>query len=205
MYTPVTVTVTQCCSRCKTFVVVFFLLGQVGRLTCWPLFRDCLAYGLSVSAVIAIIADNQVYWWVCVTLHTDTTSGNHYIISAPASCTTVHEAAIKGCLLFSVTVENHRFILINQCFPTVFQKSHRAPLNKNVTKVYLMEYKILLVLIYYQITDWACLVEHITEWLTGIEEKHTQSSYSHLLLSFSGDYFSLFQVQFCNFLVNSLL
>ena len=38
------------------------LVHQVGRLTCWPLFRDCLAYAISVSAVIAIISDNKVYW-----------------------------------------------------------------------------------------------------------------------------------------------
>ncbi|KAK7912582.1 hypothetical protein WMY93_012793 [Mugilogobius chulae] len=45
---------------------VYNLLGIVqpaGRLTCWPLFRDCLAYGISVAAVIAIISDNRVYWY----------------------------------------------------------------------------------------------------------------------------------------------
>lgn len=47
------------CKRC-----IFVL--QAGRLSCWPLFRDCLAYGISVSAVIAIISDNKVYWWVCL-------------------------------------------------------------------------------------------------------------------------------------------
>ncbi|KAM9765754.1 sodium/potassium/calcium exchanger 5 [Menidia menidia] len=39
------------------------LASMVGRLTCWPLFRDCLAYGISVSAVIGIITDNKVYWY----------------------------------------------------------------------------------------------------------------------------------------------
>uniref|UniRef100_A0A8C6TKR3 Sodium/potassium/calcium exchanger 5 n=1 Tax=Neogobius melanostomus TaxID=47308 RepID=A0A8C6TKR3_9GOBI len=39
------------------------LAPMAGRLTCWPLFRDCLAYGISVSAVIAIISDNKVYWY----------------------------------------------------------------------------------------------------------------------------------------------
>ncbi|XP_041731457.2 sodium/potassium/calcium exchanger 5 [Coregonus clupeaformis] len=39
------------------------LTKVVGRLTCWPLFRDCLAYAISVSAVIAIISDNKVYWY----------------------------------------------------------------------------------------------------------------------------------------------
>ncbi|KAM6980267.1 sodium/potassium/calcium exchanger 5 [Aplochiton taeniatus] len=39
------------------------LTSAVGRLTCWPMFRDCLAYAISVSAVIAIISDNRVYWY----------------------------------------------------------------------------------------------------------------------------------------------
>uniref|UniRef100_A0A671XRE3 Solute carrier family 24 member 5 n=1 Tax=Sparus aurata TaxID=8175 RepID=A0A671XRE3_SPAAU len=39
------------------------LASMAGRLSCWPLFRDCLAYGISVSAVIAIISDNKVYWY----------------------------------------------------------------------------------------------------------------------------------------------
>ncbi|XP_077568719.1 sodium/potassium/calcium exchanger 5 [Stigmatopora nigra] len=39
------------------------LASMAGRLTCWPLFRDCLAYGISVAAVIAIISDNKVYWY----------------------------------------------------------------------------------------------------------------------------------------------
>ncbi|KAJ8393123.1 hypothetical protein AAFF_G00068060 [Aldrovandia affinis] len=39
------------------------LTSVVGRLTCWPLFRDCTAYAISVSAVIAIISDNKVYWY----------------------------------------------------------------------------------------------------------------------------------------------
>ncbi|KAL2088916.1 hypothetical protein ACEWY4_015815 [Coilia grayii] len=39
------------------------LTSVVGRLTCWPLFRDCLAYAISVAAVIAIISDNKVYWY----------------------------------------------------------------------------------------------------------------------------------------------
>ncbi|XP_063044439.1 sodium/potassium/calcium exchanger 5 [Engraulis encrasicolus] len=39
------------------------LTSVVARLTCWPLFRDCLAYAISVAAVIAIIADNKVYWY----------------------------------------------------------------------------------------------------------------------------------------------
>uniref|UniRef100_A0A3B3QC80 Solute carrier family 24 member 5 n=1 Tax=Paramormyrops kingsleyae TaxID=1676925 RepID=A0A3B3QC80_9TELE len=39
------------------------LTSAVGQLTCWPLFRDCVAYALSVAAVIAIIYDNKVYWY----------------------------------------------------------------------------------------------------------------------------------------------
>ncbi|XP_064169765.1 sodium/potassium/calcium exchanger 5 isoform X2 [Anguilla rostrata] len=39
------------------------LTSVVGRLTCWPLFRDCIAYAISVAAVIAIISDNKVYWY----------------------------------------------------------------------------------------------------------------------------------------------
>ncbi|XP_034050140.1 sodium/potassium/calcium exchanger 5 [Thalassophryne amazonica] len=39
------------------------LASVAGHLTCWPLFRDCLAYGISVAAVISIIADNKVYWY----------------------------------------------------------------------------------------------------------------------------------------------
>lgn len=39
------------------------LASMAGRLTCWPLFRDCLAYSISVAAVIAIISDNKVYWY----------------------------------------------------------------------------------------------------------------------------------------------
>nr|XP_055030122.1 sodium/potassium/calcium exchanger 5 [Misgurnus anguillicaudatus] len=39
------------------------LTSAVSRLSCWPLFRDCLAYAISVTAVIAIISDNRVYWY----------------------------------------------------------------------------------------------------------------------------------------------
>ncbi|TRY90186.1 hypothetical protein DNTS_033368 [Danionella cerebrum] len=39
------------------------LSSAVGRLSCWPLFRDCVAYSISVSALIAIISDNRVYWY----------------------------------------------------------------------------------------------------------------------------------------------
>ncbi|KAJ8340422.1 hypothetical protein SKAU_G00350550 [Synaphobranchus kaupii] len=35
----------------------------VGRLTCWPLFRDCVAYAISVAAVLLIISDDKVYWY----------------------------------------------------------------------------------------------------------------------------------------------
>ncbi|KAK5605385.1 hypothetical protein CRENBAI_025584 [Crenichthys baileyi] len=39
------------------------LASMAGCLTCWPLFRDCLAYGISVAAVIGIISDNKVFWY----------------------------------------------------------------------------------------------------------------------------------------------
>ncbi|XP_042631621.1 sodium/potassium/calcium exchanger 5 [Cyprinus carpio] len=39
------------------------LTSAVGRLSCWPLFRDCVAYAISVAAVIAIISDNRVHWY----------------------------------------------------------------------------------------------------------------------------------------------
>ncbi|XP_018619469.2 sodium/potassium/calcium exchanger 5 isoform X2 [Scleropages formosus] len=39
------------------------LASVAGRLTCWPLFRDCVAYAISVAAVIGIISDNKVYWY----------------------------------------------------------------------------------------------------------------------------------------------
>ncbi|XP_056881736.1 sodium/potassium/calcium exchanger 5 isoform X2 [Takifugu flavidus] len=50
------------CAACGLLTTV------AGRLTCWPLFRDCLAYGISVTAVIAIIYDNKVYWYDAASL-----------------------------------------------------------------------------------------------------------------------------------------
>ncbi|XP_005998356.1 sodium/potassium/calcium exchanger 5 [Latimeria chalumnae] len=44
------------------------LSAMVSRLTCWPLFRDCVAYAISVSAVIAILFDNQIYWYEAASL-----------------------------------------------------------------------------------------------------------------------------------------
>ncbi|KAM6943060.1 sodium/potassium/calcium exchanger 5 isoform 2-T2 [Xenentodon cancila] len=44
------------------------LAPLAGRLTCWPLFRDCLAYGISVAAVIGIISDSRVYCLYIVVL-----------------------------------------------------------------------------------------------------------------------------------------
>ncbi|XP_052582249.1 sodium/potassium/calcium exchanger 5 [Peromyscus californicus insignis] len=38
-------------------------LFQVSTLSCWPLFRDCAVYAVSVGAVFGIIFDNQVYWY----------------------------------------------------------------------------------------------------------------------------------------------
>ncbi|KAM7156483.1 sodium/potassium/calcium exchanger 5 isoform 2-T2 [Molossus nigricans] len=39
------------------------LSNVVSTLSCWPLFRDCTAYAISVVAVFGIIFDNQVYWY----------------------------------------------------------------------------------------------------------------------------------------------
>ncbi|KAL7980054.1 hypothetical protein Chor_001322, partial [Crotalus horridus] len=44
------------------------LSGMVSHLSCWPLFRDCLAYIISAGAVLAMIVDNQVYWYECASL-----------------------------------------------------------------------------------------------------------------------------------------
>ncbi|XP_038139315.1 sodium/potassium/calcium exchanger 5 isoform X1 [Cyprinodon tularosa] len=44
------------------------LASMAGCLTCWPLFRDCLAYGISVAAVIGIITDNKVFWYEAASL-----------------------------------------------------------------------------------------------------------------------------------------
>ncbi|XP_076785781.1 sodium/potassium/calcium exchanger 5 isoform X2 [Arvicanthis niloticus] len=39
------------------------LSNMVSTLSCWPLFRDCAVYAVSVAAVFGIIFDNQVYWY----------------------------------------------------------------------------------------------------------------------------------------------
>ncbi|RXM97457.1 Sodium/potassium/calcium exchanger 5 [Acipenser ruthenus] len=44
------------------------LSSVVSRLTCWPLFRDCVAYAISVSAIIAIISDSKIYWYEAASL-----------------------------------------------------------------------------------------------------------------------------------------
>ncbi|OCT86930.1 hypothetical protein XELAEV_18020621mg [Xenopus laevis] len=44
------------------------LSSSVLRLTCWPLFRDCVAYAISVAAVIAITFDNRIYWYESASL-----------------------------------------------------------------------------------------------------------------------------------------
>ncbi|XP_014799940.1 PREDICTED: sodium/potassium/calcium exchanger 5 [Calidris pugnax] len=44
------------------------LSSVVSRLSCWPLFRDCLAYTISVAAVLAMISDNRVYWYESASL-----------------------------------------------------------------------------------------------------------------------------------------
>ncbi|XP_064013720.1 sodium/potassium/calcium exchanger 5 isoform X3 [Pogoniulus pusillus] len=40
----------------------------VSRLSCWPLFRDCLAYTVSAAAVLAMISDNRIYWYESASL-----------------------------------------------------------------------------------------------------------------------------------------
>ncbi|XP_053318669.1 sodium/potassium/calcium exchanger 5 [Spea bombifrons] len=44
------------------------LSPMVSRLSCWPLFRDCTAYAISVAAVIAIMFDNKIYWYESASL-----------------------------------------------------------------------------------------------------------------------------------------
>ncbi|XP_069454001.1 sodium/potassium/calcium exchanger 5 isoform X2 [Ovis canadensis] len=44
------------------------LSNVVSTLSCWPLFRDCVAYAISVAALLAIIFDNQVYCPCCTCL-----------------------------------------------------------------------------------------------------------------------------------------
>ncbi|TFK13111.1 Sodium/potassium/calcium exchanger 5 [Platysternon megacephalum] len=39
------------------------LSSVVSRLSCWPLFRDCLAYAISAAAVLAMIFDSRIYWY----------------------------------------------------------------------------------------------------------------------------------------------
>ncbi|NP_001402849.1 sodium/potassium/calcium exchanger 5 [Rattus norvegicus] len=39
------------------------LSNMVSTLSCWPLFRDCAVYAVSVGAVFGIIFDNRVYWY----------------------------------------------------------------------------------------------------------------------------------------------
>ncbi|XP_056428261.1 sodium/potassium/calcium exchanger 5 isoform X3 [Hyla sarda] len=44
------------------------LTSAINKLTCWPLFRDCVAYAVSVGAVIAITFDNKIYWYESASL-----------------------------------------------------------------------------------------------------------------------------------------
>ncbi|XP_052039421.1 sodium/potassium/calcium exchanger 5 isoform X3 [Apodemus sylvaticus] len=39
------------------------LSNMVSTLSCWPLFRDCTVYAVSVGAVFGIIFDNRIYWY----------------------------------------------------------------------------------------------------------------------------------------------
>ncbi|XP_030045391.1 sodium/potassium/calcium exchanger 5 isoform X2 [Microcaecilia unicolor] len=42
--------------------------SMISKLPCWPLFRDCLAYAISVAALIAIMMDNRIYWYEAASL-----------------------------------------------------------------------------------------------------------------------------------------
>ncbi|KAG8440499.1 hypothetical protein GDO86_006305 [Hymenochirus boettgeri] len=44
------------------------LSSGISRLSCWPLFRDCMAYAVSVAGVIAITSDNKIYWYESASL-----------------------------------------------------------------------------------------------------------------------------------------
>ncbi|KAM5172638.1 sodium/potassium/calcium exchanger 5 isoform 2-T2 [Mantella aurantiaca] len=44
------------------------LTTAILRLSCWPLFRDCVAYAVSVGAVIGITFDNRIYWYESASL-----------------------------------------------------------------------------------------------------------------------------------------
>eukprot|EP00062_Callorhinchus_milii_P002233 gi/632939147/ref/XP_007907888.1/ PREDICTED: sodium/potassium/calcium exchanger 5 [Callorhinchus milii] len=44
------------------------LTTTVSTLKCWPLFRDCAAYAISIAALIAIIFDNMIYWYESASL-----------------------------------------------------------------------------------------------------------------------------------------
>ncbi|CAI9612465.1 unnamed protein product, partial [Staurois parvus] len=44
------------------------LSTAIARLSCWPLFRDCVAYAVSVGAVIGITFDNKIYWYESASL-----------------------------------------------------------------------------------------------------------------------------------------
>ncbi|XP_074863174.1 sodium/potassium/calcium exchanger 5 isoform X1 [Carettochelys insculpta] len=39
------------------------LSSMASRLSCWPLFRDSLAYAISAAAVFAVIYDSRIYWY----------------------------------------------------------------------------------------------------------------------------------------------
>lgn len=43
-------------------LIRLFLLLKGMKLHWWPMVRDCIAYLLSVVALIAVIADEQIQW-----------------------------------------------------------------------------------------------------------------------------------------------
>lgn len=105
------------------------LVDQAGRLTCWPLFRDCLAYGISVSAVIAIISDNKVYWWVsrvCSGNATAGLSGSQRQISLCCMWPVTHK--LIGALGFSAgTTQSNNQIVSHHKLRTWRRHSLRLP------------------------------------------------------------------------------
>ncbi|XP_037012377.2 sodium/potassium/calcium exchanger 5 [Artibeus jamaicensis] len=74
------------------------LSNVVSSLSCWPLLRDCVAYAVSVAAVLGILVDNQVHWYegtlllliygLYVLVLCFDIKINHYIIKKCSPCCT---------------------------------------------------------------------------------------------------------------------
>ncbi|XP_007479974.2 sodium/potassium/calcium exchanger 5 [Monodelphis domestica] len=82
------------------------LSNVVSKLSCWPMFRDCVAYAISIAAVFGIIFDNQVYWYegavliliygVYVLVLCFDIKINQYIMKKCSPCCTCLAKAIEG-------------------------------------------------------------------------------------------------------------